>query len=65
MIIQIIQEVIASPILGTPGLIYVITAKEFIESSKLKTDLKHLDILVNLLFIYLTIFYLIISISIY
>ncbi|KAL2720409.1 myb-like protein D isoform X3 [Vespula squamosa] len=45
MIIQIIQEVIASPILGTPGLIYVIAAKEFIESSKLKMDLKHLDIL--------------------
>nr|KAF7434631.1 hypothetical protein H0235_002822 [Vespula pensylvanica] len=45
MIIQIIQEVIASPILGTPGLIYVIAAKEFIESGKLKTNLKRLDIL--------------------
>ncbi|XP_047345215.1 uncharacterized protein C18orf63-like isoform X4 [Vespa velutina] len=45
MIIQIIQEVLASPILGTAGLIYVIAAKEFIESNNLKTHLKHLDIL--------------------
>lgn len=56
MIIQIIQEVIASPILGTAGLIYVIAAKEFIESNKLKRDLEHLDILVNPLFMHLTIF---------
>lgn len=56
MIIQIIQEVIASPILGTAGLIYVIATKEFIESNKLKRDLEHLDILVNPLFIHLIIF---------
>ncbi|KAK2580506.1 hypothetical protein KPH14_006241 [Odynerus spinipes] len=44
MIIQTIQEVIASPILGSTGLICVIAAKESIENDEIKTQLRNLNV---------------------